>query len=84
MSSSPTLPLSPTPPVELHLAASAPTVSDIHLSTPPVRSHTRAGHSMHAEIFTFKRMRGKDAGREWVRIIQPVVERWASFVSLLP
>ena len=39
---------------------------------------------MHAEIFTFKRMRGKDAGREWVRIIRLVVERWASFVSLLP
>ena len=43
-----------------------------------------AGGHVHTEIFTFTRLQGRDAGREWLTYIRPVLIRWGRFVSTLP
>jgi len=36
--------------------------------------------SHHKEIFQFKKMRGRNQGKEWELIVQPVIRRWGTFV----
>lgn len=37
---------------------------------------------MHKEIFTFTKVqKGKLKGREWDKVVQPVIERWGKFVE---
>ena len=50
---------------------------------PPIYIHIRLGFKRHTEIFTFVRLKGNSRGREWSRIILPVIARWAQFVRLL-
>ena len=38
--------------------------------------HCTASGSTHTEIFTFRRLRGRKAGREWSLIIRPILQRW--------
>lgn len=39
--------------------------------------------NMHKEIFEFRRWKtGENEGREWEKIVKPVIERWGTFVEL--
>ncbi|KAF5381094.1 hypothetical protein D9615_003863 [Tricholomella constricta] len=38
--------------------------------------------SLHKEIFEFKKLKGRYKGKEWESVVQPVIQRWATFVEL--
>lgn len=37
--------------------------------------------TLHKEIFSFKRLKGHRKGKEWELVVQPVIERWGTFVA---
>ncbi|KAI1789211.1 hypothetical protein LXA43DRAFT_893348 [Ganoderma leucocontextum] len=39
-------------------------------------------YSVHTEIFTLRRLHGRNYGSEWHLIVRPIVQKWAHFVSL--
>jgi hypothetical protein len=40
------------------------------------------GNTKHQEIFSFERvMEGRYKGKEWEKIVKPVVEKWGGFVE---
>jgi hypothetical protein len=40
------------------------------------------GGQAHKEIFYFARVQeGKYVGKEWEKIVQPVIEKWGAFVE---
>ena len=38
------------------------------------------GGTSHEEIFTFRRLLGTSRGREYEKIVKPVVEKWGAYV----
>ncbi|KAI0781356.1 hypothetical protein BD413DRAFT_463208 [Trametes elegans] len=39
------------------------------------------GGTVHKEIFTFRRAKGRYKGKEWEEIVRPVIEKWGGFVE---
>ena len=40
------------------------------------------GGQMHKEIFIFLRVeRGRYTGKEWDKLVKPVIEKWGAFVE---
>ncbi|KAG5646691.1 hypothetical protein DXG03_002681 [Asterophora parasitica] len=51
-------------------------------TTPPKNEACEDCGSIHKEIFEFERLAGRYKGKEWESIVQPVVQRWGTFVRL--
>ncbi|PPQ71488.1 hypothetical protein CVT26_011255 [Gymnopilus dilepis] len=63
-------------------AISSTTEAIVSSKAAPVQACPDCG-SMHKEIFEFRRWTGgENEGKEWERLVKPVIERWGMFVEL--
>ncbi|RDB21253.1 hypothetical protein Hypma_011496 [Hypsizygus marmoreus] len=70
--------------VYLHPAWPRVYTADVMTSVPsnaPSNAPCSDCGSLHREIFEFRRLNGRSKGKEWETVVQPVIERWGTFVD---